>query len=309
MYETLVLGSGGVRGLAILGALSKVENKGLLKKINHLVGCSTGSIISLLYILGYTFDNIIQLYLNIDFWDQLNINLDSILNITTSLGIIDTSQKFKNILRILLTNSKLIKLHKIKLTDLTFLKLFQLTNIKLTICITNLNKCEPSYLNYENTPNILVEDGVRKSCAIPFLFQPIDNCIDGAVCNSYPINQTKDITKTLGIIVKDTTCNKSHEFIQHIFNIVRSIEINNIQLIMKDEDIKNHTIIIPCPRDIKDKNKILKYGLLHGEKWLEKYNKINPIFHLFTKKFLNKLKNILILKRNVFCKSRNLSSK
>jgi len=292
MYETLVLSSGGIRGLALLGALSKLNNKGYLNKINHYIACSTGSLISFLYIIGYTFDNIIQLYLKLDIWKIFNITLDSILNITTTLGIIDSTLKFKNILNILLLNSKF---KHIKLSELTFIKLYNLTKKKLTICITDLNKFECSYLNYENVPNMLVEESIRMSCAIPFIFQPINNCIDGAVCEPYPINQTDDIIKTIGIRVRDITHNnnKKHKLIQHIFNIVRSIENNNNNNNMT-EDIKDHTITILCSRNNKDKNAILESGLLEGEKFIEKYKKIKPIFHKFTKKNLNKLKDNLI---------------
>lgn len=296
MYETLVLSSGGIRGLAILGALQELNNNRLLDNINHFIGCSTGSIISLLINIGYTIDNIIQFYLNINFWDKININLDSIFNLTTLMGLSDSSGNLKNILDILLINSKVIKVNKLNLKELTFLKLYEITNVKLTFCVSNLNTCTPNYLNYENNPDMLVEKGLRMSCTIPFIFQPINNCIDGAICNSYPIDQTNNIIKTIGIMLQDNKETdiddpiRSNIFIQFINNIVRSIE-NKVLL---DNDVEKHTIIVKCSRSTIDKQKILNSGIFYGKKFIKNRSKSKVIFHLFTIKFIKELNHILL---------------
>jgi predicted acylesterase/phospholipase RssA len=53
-YTTLLLSSGGMRILAILGALACLEDADALRDVDTLVGTSAGSLVAYLLVLGYT---------------------------------------------------------------------------------------------------------------------------------------------------------------------------------------------------------------------------------------------------------------
>ena len=56
----LVLEGGGVRGVAHIGAIKALEENGI--KIDAIGGTSAGSIVSALYAMGYTADEMFKLF-------------------------------------------------------------------------------------------------------------------------------------------------------------------------------------------------------------------------------------------------------
>ena len=53
-YDTLVLSSGGVYGIAHLGVLEYLRELHVLDKVMHFGGCSAGALICYYHILGYS---------------------------------------------------------------------------------------------------------------------------------------------------------------------------------------------------------------------------------------------------------------
>ena len=66
IINTLILSGGGVKGIAYIGALKyldELKTKEDLKvdiNIQEILGVSVGSIVGLLYILGYTYDELVD---------------------------------------------------------------------------------------------------------------------------------------------------------------------------------------------------------------------------------------------------------
>ena len=61
---------------------------------------------------------------------------------------------------------------KVDNDDITFKDLYRITNKKLIIVATNLNKRKTVFFNYKDTPNIPVIDAVLASLSIPIVFKP-----------------------------------------------------------------------------------------------------------------------------------------
>lgn len=57
-FKNLVFKGGGVRGIAYLGALEVLAEKGILEKAENVAGASAGAITALLVSLGYSFEDI-----------------------------------------------------------------------------------------------------------------------------------------------------------------------------------------------------------------------------------------------------------
>ena len=100
MYN-LVLSGGGIRGILHLGSLKTLEEKNIFKNIKNFGGSSAGSMISLLLSIGYTYNDIMIVF--------LKINLDKFYDITDIFeflniyGLINLNPCEK-LLRILLEN-------------------------------------------------------------------------------------------------------------------------------------------------------------------------------------------------------------
>ena len=62
--DIIVLGPGGSKGYIQLGALLRLELDNLLSNVVQYVGCSVGAIISLLMVVGYSANDIINYMLS-----------------------------------------------------------------------------------------------------------------------------------------------------------------------------------------------------------------------------------------------------
>lgn len=67
-HISLILSGGGARGFAHIGVIQSLERQGI--KVNSIVGTSIGAIVGALYASGYTPDEIVEIFRNID-WDEL----------------------------------------------------------------------------------------------------------------------------------------------------------------------------------------------------------------------------------------------
>ena len=61
--DTLYLSPGGIKGYSVLGVITVLEKRDLLKNFKTIIGNSIGSVIGLLIILGYNSKSIYKLLL------------------------------------------------------------------------------------------------------------------------------------------------------------------------------------------------------------------------------------------------------
>ena len=80
----LTIGGGNFKGLAFLGALEYLHSMNYLTNIENFYGCSVGSMIGILYIIGFTPRELLIELQCIDFSDFWDPNLIT-LNTTFSL--------------------------------------------------------------------------------------------------------------------------------------------------------------------------------------------------------------------------------
>ena len=91
-YDELIISSGGIKGISLVGALKKLSYYYPLNKIKYYTGCSIGSLISLLLNIDYTIDEIKNIFLNINFG---NFQECKIINLFEKCGF-DDGLKFTN---------------------------------------------------------------------------------------------------------------------------------------------------------------------------------------------------------------------
>lgn len=178
----LVIGPGGMKGFKYLGALWAIESAGLISEITTLVGVSVGAIIGMLWLAGYKIPEIFRIAANSGIFHGIN-SID-IKQVITGFGAI--------------SNDNIKDMLSEKMTDKygfvpTLQHFYMLTGIKYEVVVTNLDKVEANYINYETDPDMSVVDVSMMTMNIPFIYRVIHHrgcsVIDGAFSNPYPVDR------------------------------------------------------------------------------------------------------------------------
>jgi len=185
-FKNLVFEGGGVKGIAYVGVMQVLEEKGILQGIQRVGGTSVGAINALLFTLG--FDNNEQRKI---LW-ELNFN-----------NFLDASWLIPNMIRILNRYgwykgdyfrewvNKLIE-EKTGTSNTTFRDLREAKKPDLYIYGTNLSTHFSEVFSIEHSPDMLVADAVRISVSLPLFFTAIRNTrndvyVDGGLLKNFPI--------------------------------------------------------------------------------------------------------------------------
>jgi NTE family protein len=163
----LVLGSGGVRGMAHVGVLEELVNAGI--PIDLIVGCSAGSLVGALYADNPNVETVKQAVWKMRTTSLLDINL---LNCCYGLS------QGHNMLKIV--------------DDYLTAETFEELGIPLVVVASDLHTGELVPIGSGD----LVK-AIRASCSIPFVFVPCEHMdrilVDGGVINPVPVKVAKDL--------------------------------------------------------------------------------------------------------------------
>ncbi len=161
----VVLGGGAARGFSHIGLIQAMEENGV--PIDLLVGTSMGSIISSLYAVGYSVDNMRQIVTALDTASLID------LAVPPKGGFIDVTRL------------------QVYLDILLGQKTFAELQIPFYSVITNIQTGEEVALDEGK-----VSVGVQASMSIPALFPPVviegEYYVDGGMKNAVPANVAKD---------------------------------------------------------------------------------------------------------------------
>lgn len=170
----LVLGGGGARGAAHVGALSVLEENQI--PIDLIVGSSAGSIIGALYADTPNSEVLKQRTMNLKKWDVLDPTLHSGISMLWTIGGIVEGFALKNFLK-----------NNLSTYDFSQLK------IPLVVVTTDIERGE--LFNIRSGPII---PAVHASSAIPLIFKPVKIydrvLVDGGVISPVPV----EVAKALG---------------------------------------------------------------------------------------------------------------
>lgn len=195
----LVLGSGGVRGMAHVGVLQVLEEAGI--PIDLIVGCSAGSIVGAFYAEKA---NVAEI------WDPIwRIRTDSLLDFDLWNCRFGLSQG-RSMLRVM--DEKLNA------------ECFEHLRIPLIVVASDLYSGELVTIGSGDLAN-----AVRASCSIPFFFVPYEYngriLVDGGVVNPVPVKVARDLGAQV-IIAVDLSELLDKTFPTNLFGVLsRSAEI------------------------------------------------------------------------------------
>ena len=237
-YTTLVLCGGGCKCISFCGVIKFIEECKLFN-IKEIVGSSAGAIIGLLYVVGYTSDELIKAVFNINnenvygtssIFSVFNIPF-SVYNLYSKNGLYDINNLRKLIE--LLLSAKKIK------PNITFEKLYTRTKKKLVLTATSITNRSIKVFSCDATPKYSVVDCLCASACVPFIFSPIQiknkYYIDGGVLDNFPINYVSNGNKGFAILlcVNDIDSNikidTNVSFIEYVNNFINILFENNNQ--------------------------------------------------------------------------------
>ena len=210
----LVLGSGGARGYAHIGAIQVLEQSGI--RPDFIVGTSAGSIVGSLYASGKNANQIRDIALNMKANDVRDIRLDM-------KGFFD-GQKVEDYVNEQVSDMPL-----------------QHLPIPMYVVATQLKEGKKVVFNYGNTGQ-----AVRASVSIPSMFIPTkigaDEYVDGGLVSPVPV----DVARKLGadiIIAVDILAQPMYTETSNVWGLFNQ-NINIMQKNLAQIELKNADIVI-----------------------------------------------------------------
>lgn len=233
----LIIGGGGIKMFALIGAITVIYNKCHMSAITHFAGTSIGSVIALLLSIGFTISEIKTIIWAIPFEKYQSIDFSLF---TSEFG----TSRAEHIIKLIIAIMKQKNISK----DITFKDHYDLTGKYLAINGSNISTCETIIYDYINSPSMCILDAVRISIAYPLIFTPIksatnDYLIDGGLFEPYLIElfDNVPIDKKIGVLLHSKQ--KPIESIEdYISGIMSSIMTQREHKLLKQ--YKNCTIVI-----------------------------------------------------------------
>lgn len=187
--KRLIFEGGGVKGIAIVGVLKKLEELNILNNVTEFAGSSAGAFMALLLTLNYNSDTIRRILL------KTNFNLF----LKNSFGFFRDGIRFLRYFGINKTSymerviKQLILLKTDDKPEITFKQLFDLTGKELLITGTNLSTPGVTeYFHRTTTPDMPVYLATLISMSFPIVFVPIiynnNYYVDGGMLENYPFD-------------------------------------------------------------------------------------------------------------------------
>lgn len=181
--DHLIISGGGINGISFIGCLCYLHDNNLLSDLKKITGSSIGSIIGLLYQVGYDPIEMKDIFESYS-WKGL---IDPDFNILTDnySGIIK-GKKIIDILSLLLEKKGLDCM-------ITMKEFYEKTNIEFFITGVNCNTKKTEYFSYIDYPDMFLLKAIRISISIPLIFKSViynDNIfIDGSILEKLPLEK------------------------------------------------------------------------------------------------------------------------
>lgn len=251
MYTNLVISGGGVKGVALLGCVEVLERYDMLKSIKNYIGCSIGSVVSLMLVCNYSYtelkDFVYTFVLNEINEKQIDVN--NMFGIFTTYGL-DNGSIIYSIVDKLLTLKNLD-------VNISFMSLTKKTGKNLIITGANISDSQYEYFSVDTTPDMSIKTAIRISTSYPIIFTPViyneKYYVDAGLYNNFPLQYfLNNVNTTIGISFASTQHNSDKEqpfqsFIEYIIHMITSV-LTKMTLLQSDHQLfSEHICLINIP--------------------------------------------------------------
>ena len=185
-FRNLVFEGGGVKGIAYIGAMQVLGEKGIFSRIQRVGGTSVGAINALLFALGFDNNEQRKILWELDFKNFLDASwlIPNMIRVLNRFGWYK-GDYFREWV------SKLIK-EKTGTPNATFRDLRETKKPDLYVYGTNLSTHFSEVFSVEHSPDMLLADAVRISMSLPLFFTAIRNTrndvyVDGGLLDNFPV--------------------------------------------------------------------------------------------------------------------------
>ena len=162
----IALSGGGLKGIAHIGALEVLHERGFLKSVREYIGISAGALICFCLCIGVNLSELRMVISLLDFGLLRDINAETILEFPETFGF-DSGANLEKLLKTVLRAKRLSP-------DITFGELEALgLGPRLRIIAMNINTCMPQEFNATVSPDMKVYIAVKGSMSIPIYFSPV----------------------------------------------------------------------------------------------------------------------------------------
>jgi len=193
MKYNAVFEGGGMKGIGLVGALTRVEEKGI--RFDAVAGTSAGSIVAALYAAGYTAAELKEVLGTTSFEALLDPVSPKLYHLWKNYGVHRGRKLYEWVFKLLR------KKGVVKFCDL---------KMPLTVIASDLTNREMLIFSEPNHPQMTVAEAVRMSLGIPLFFQAYRwgerLVVDGGVLSNYPLRVFESSeAKTIGFKLVSST--------------------------------------------------------------------------------------------------------
>ena len=246
--QTLVLTGGGILGVTYAGAFRAMEEQGIqLRNFESVYGTSVGGLIGLLVVIGMPYSAIHRLLTTMPVSTIFRVSSNGILTMPDTGGI-DSGSGLRRLIRSVLK----------RITGrsmLTFGDLYRKYPTKFTVNALDIRSGKQVLLGSQETPDVMVEDALCATAAIPGLYVPVRIrdmvLVDGGVWDSLLIGQVpeKDLPTTVALvpIAQSDPPSTRVDMMFIMRSSFHSLSTRAVQQCCDDPRYKNYIIRIPTP--------------------------------------------------------------
>ena len=187
--DTLVLSGGGVKGVAMLGAVHKLRAAGMLTKVRTVVGTSAGALVGALVATRRDLRGALDIICREGYAPDFDFE-----RFFKEFGL-DSGSSIDRLLETLMEGE-----------SLTFGDILSQHGIKLVVCVTNLTQRRAEYLGPDTHPDMPISLAIRMSCSVPLYFAAVQHegqwYVDGSIVDNFPCDWALDHgggTRVLGL--------------------------------------------------------------------------------------------------------------
>lgn len=216
---TVSFGGGGARAMGHFGVLATLLSSGTLENVRDWYGSSAGTLCALIGALGCSPQWIRDLMNHLDLSPLADIDVELVSNFMEVLGVASGDRGFHQL-------KQLIDSWESGISGWTFADLAaKRPGIFFHVIATNMTTGTLAVFNARNTPDILIYDAIRASCAIPLYYTPWkdkngDLYCDGAIIEIYPWHSIVDKEHTLVVVCSERDISGRPEKKRQIANVV-----------------------------------------------------------------------------------------
>ena len=189
-FRNLVFEGGGVKGIAYVGAIEKLHERGIIDQVRRIGGTSAGAINAVLLSLGYGLDEMNEVMSELDFNDFSDASkpplgsVSNILRLRRDYGWCK-GEFFKEWIGDRIA-------YKTGTPATTFAQLQRRGSRDLFLVGTNLSTGFAEVFSAEHSPSMSLAEATRRSMSIPMFFAAVrdrtgDVFVDGGVFDNYPV--------------------------------------------------------------------------------------------------------------------------